>query len=106
VSTGDDPSWIGDYSAVVKEHVHVVAGSQKSTDVSFQHEVWLNLPLDRLFNLRICLMDKIANLLADLLLPGRKRIDVVVYTRISVVGQRSPSLKLRFGLDLYSPASV
>jgi hypothetical protein len=84
----------------------VVAGSQKSTDVPIQHEVRLDLSLDRLFNLGIGLMDEVANLLADLLLPAGESIDVVVYTGIPSVGQRSPSLKLRFSLDLHLPASV
>ena len=49
----------------------MIFGRKQCADVALEHEIRLHPPLDGLNHLRVDGMDKIANLLADLLLPRR-----------------------------------
>ena len=62
----------------------ILCGEQ-GADVSFEHEVGLHAPLDSLDNLGIGGVDKVANLLTDLLLPLGQRLDVGVHPRILLI---------------------
>ena len=52
----------------------------------FQHEVRLHGALDRLFHLGVGLVEDLAHLLADALLPLRQPVDVRVHPRVGRIG--------------------
>ena len=85
VAAGDDALGIGNDRSVVQEDVDVVLRGQQCADVSLEHEVRLHPPLDRLDDLRIDGVHKITDLLADVLLPLRQRVDVLVDPRILLI---------------------
>src|SRR5215207_2414690 len=69
VAAGDDALRIRNDRAVVKEDVHMIFGGEQCADVALQYEIGLDSPLDRFHDLRVDGMNKIANLLTNLLLP-------------------------------------
>src|SRR5215217_9439544 len=90
VAASDDALRIRNDRAVVEKHVHMIFRGKQCADVSVQHEVRLDPPLDRFGHFRICGMDKIANLHADLLLPHRKRVNVRVDSWIFLIRHSQP----------------
>jgi hypothetical protein len=85
VAGGDDAGRVGNDAAVVEEQVDVVLGGEEGTDVAVEHEVRLHAPLDHLGELGVGLVDQVAELCADLLLPVGQSGDVVVDLRIALV---------------------
>ena len=63
----------------------MVLRGQQCADVALEHEVRLHSPLDSLNDFRIDSVYKITDLLADVLLPLRQRVNVFVDPRIFLV---------------------
>jgi hypothetical protein len=69
----------------------MVFSGEQGADVALKHEVRLARALDGFCYLWVGSVDQCSNLSADLLLPGRKGIDVGINTRI---GSRSGGVRL------------
>jgi hypothetical protein len=69
MATGDDALGIGDDRSVVKEDVDVVLRAEQRADVAPEDEVRLHGALDRLLDLRVGLVHKVSELVANGLLP-------------------------------------
>ena len=69
VAAGDDALRIRNDRAVIKEDVHMIFGSEQCANIALEYEIGLDSPLDRLDDFRVDGMNKITNLLTNLLLP-------------------------------------
>lgn len=72
-------------NGVVDENVEVIFRPQQRADVALQRKVGLFAALDGLDHLRVSGVYELSHLAANLLLPGRERLNVFVNTRISLV---------------------
>ena len=69
VAAGDDAFRIRNDRAVVKEDVDMIFCGEQCADVALEYEIGLDSPLDRFDDFRVDGMNKITNLLTNLLLP-------------------------------------
>jgi hypothetical protein len=87
VSAGDNSLRVGHDATIVKEYIDVVFGGQQGADVALEHEVWLARALDCFNDLGIGGVNQLANLAADLLLPGGQGSDIGVYAWVGRIYQ-------------------
>src|SRR4051794_22227894 len=113
VPAGDDALGVGDDRAVVEEHVHVVLRGQQRADVAVKDEIRLDAPFDRLADFGVGGVHELADLTADVLLPRRERVDVLVDAGLALVAHATssfsastlPSLS-RSHVDFTAPKSM
>jgi hypothetical protein len=70
VTGSDDSLGIGDDRSVVEEDVDVILCRKERADVAVEDEIGLDRSLDRFLDFGISFVDEVANLAADLPLPG------------------------------------
>ena len=80
----DDALWIGS-ERVVDENIEMIPGSQERADVAVEGKVGQCGAFDRLGYFRVGGMHQISHLAADLLLPGRERLNVVIDAGVNLV---------------------
>jgi hypothetical protein len=89
MSLVDDAARVG-HGGVVDEDVDVVLGGEQGANVAVEHEVGQRGALDRFRHLGIGVVDELAYLLADVLLPVGQPADVVVHLGVNVHDHLSP----------------
>src|SRR5262249_47870976 len=80
--------WVG-RDGVVDEKINVVFGGEKCADIALERKVGSVGKLDSFYDFRLCLVDELAYLIANCLLPIRKRVYIFIDT--SVFGHRGIS---------------
>jgi hypothetical protein len=69
-------------NGVVNKHINVVFGSQQGADIAIEREVWTVAKFDRFYNVWLCLVDELAYLITNCLLPLRKGVYIFIDTGI------------------------
>ena len=75
------PSWVG-RDGVVNKNIHMIFGGEQCADIAVERKVGAIGEFDRFYHLWLCLMDELAYLIANRLLPIRKCVYIFIDTRI------------------------
>jgi len=72
------------HDRVVNKNIHVIFSGEQCANIAVERKVWTVGKFDGFYNLWLCLVNELANLIANSLLPIRKRVYIFIDTGVSV----------------------